>query len=138
MAANALLGFAALTGAHIAVTVADRALQVLGGRKPNTFGSSRDGDTATFIGRVGRSHANCVENLVVFAAVVLGNGVFGSADLDVLARWYLWARIGQSVTHVASVSARAVTVRFSFFVVQLLLLGRMVLLTYQSLPAPKH
>ena len=48
-------------------------------KKANEFTKSRDGGDATFIARVGKSHANCLENLPLFAAVVLVNKAFGGA-----------------------------------------------------------
>jgi uncharacterized MAPEG superfamily protein len=70
--------------------------------------------------RLHRAHLNCVENLPPFAAVVLTAGVVGArnATLDLLALVYLAARVCQSVTHVASGSNRAVTVRLAFFLAQ--------------------
>jgi uncharacterized MAPEG superfamily protein len=70
--------------------------------------------------RLNRAHMNCVENLPLFASVVLVATVAGVkvALLDTLARVYLAARIGQSVAHVSSGSAMAVNVRFTFFLVQ--------------------
>jgi uncharacterized MAPEG superfamily protein len=72
--------------------------------------------------RVVRAHANCVENLPVYGAVVLALVVVGaqSALLDALACVYFAARVGQSSVHVAvDQTHRVVLVRFSFFVVQL-------------------
>jgi uncharacterized MAPEG superfamily protein len=70
--------------------------------------------------RLNRAHLNCLENLPLFATVVLVATVAGikSPVLDTLARLYLGARVGQSVTHVASGSPTAVNVRFTFFLVQ--------------------
>ena len=65
---------------------------------------------------------NCVENLPVFAAVVLGGHAVGlSADpaFQTAARSVLFARFGQTAAHVASGSSNAVRVRFAFFVAQL-------------------
>jgi uncharacterized MAPEG superfamily protein len=71
--------------------------------------------------RLNRAHLNCVENLPLFAAVVLVATAAGitASVLGTLARVYLGARVGQSLTHVASGSAVAINVRFGFFLVQL-------------------
>ena len=71
--------------------------------------------------RLNRAHMNCLENLPIFAAVVLTATIAGikAPVLDTLARVCLAARVGQSVTHVASGSVMAVNVRFTFFLVQL-------------------
>lgn len=69
-----------------------------------------------------RAHANCVENLPVFGAIVLvisAIGVTGPA-VDWLCAAVLIARICQSVVHVSHVQTDGfVAVRFSFFSVQL-------------------
>ena len=70
--------------------------------------------------RLNRAHLNCVENLPLFATVVLLSAVAGvkSPGLDTLARVYVAARVGQSLAHISSGSVLAVNVRFTFFLVQ--------------------
>lgn len=69
-----------------------------------------------------RAHANCVENLPVFGAIVFvmsATGVEGVA-VDTLCTIVLIARVCQSLVHVSHVQTDAfVAVRFSFFSVQL-------------------
>ena len=81
--------------------------------------------------RLNRAHLNCLENLPLFAAVVLTGAVIGAdaPALDRLAQVYLLARIGQSTTHIASGSDRAVTVRFTFFAIQVTALLAMIAVT---------
>ena len=73
--------------------------------------------------RAMRAHANCVENLPVYAALVIvinASGVSGSV-LDYLAIGVLAARIPQTVVHIGFPETNlAVGVRFAFFLVQLL------------------
>ncbi|MBX3268618.1 MAG: MAPEG family protein [Sandaracinaceae bacterium] len=71
--------------------------------------------------RTMRAHANCVENLPVFASVVLTGAVAGasSGTLDVLAMVYLGARVCQTIAHVASGRGLVVNIRFTFFLVQI-------------------
>jgi uncharacterized MAPEG superfamily protein len=72
--------------------------------------------------RAVRAHANCVENLPVFASIVGVATAAGvkSAALDALALAVVGSRVGQTVTHVAfPQTRRVVSVRFSFFCVQL-------------------
>lgn len=71
--------------------------------------------------RILRAHANCVENLPLFGAVTLTAAITGrhGGMFDTLPIVYLGARVCQSTTHIASGSAMAINVRFSFFVVQL-------------------
>lgn len=72
--------------------------------------------------RATRAHANCVENLPVFGAIVV---VISALGLDGPAVGYLSililvARVCQSLVHVCHVQTnRFVAVRFSFFCVQL-------------------
>jgi uncharacterized MAPEG superfamily protein len=69
-----------------------------------------------------RAHTNCIENLTVFGAIVLAlyaSGVSGPA-VDGLSMAVLAARVVQSTIHVSHVQTDAfVSVRFSFFCVQL-------------------
>jgi uncharacterized MAPEG superfamily protein len=69
-----------------------------------------------------RAHANCVENLPVFGAIVFvmsATGVDGVA-VDLLCTTVLIARVCQSLVHVSHVQTDAfVAVRFSFFSIQL-------------------
>ena len=76
------------------------------------------------IWRLYRAHLNCLENLPLFASVVLVatlRGVTGHA-LDALAVVYLLARIGQSVVHVAPGAGLRGDQRFAFFIVQIVCL----------------
>tara|TARA_R110000850_G_scaffold236447_1_gene361237 strand:+ start:4188 stop:4610 length:423 start_codon:yes stop_codon:yes gene_type:complete len=69
-----------------------------------------------------RAHANCVENLPVYGAVVLAIVATGAQSplLDNLALVFLIARLAQTSVHVGfQHSDWAATVRFSLFFVQL-------------------
>jgi uncharacterized MAPEG superfamily protein len=71
--------------------------------------------------RAMRAHMNCVENLPVFAAIVLCATATGADNrfLDLLAGVILVARIGQTTVHIAwAPSDVAASVRFAFFFVQ--------------------
>ena len=73
--------------------------------------------------RAMRAHANCVENLPVFGAVVLALVVAGvrGPTVDGLCLAILLARVAQSLTHVGFAQTNAVaSVRFGFFFVQLI------------------
>ncbi|MFL6618394.1 MAG: MAPEG family protein [Povalibacter sp.] len=70
-----------------------------------------------------RAHANCVENLPVFAAIVLVISDIGleSPTVNRLCTIVLIARIAQSLVHVLRVQTDGfVAMRFSFFSVQLI------------------
>jgi uncharacterized MAPEG superfamily protein len=85
--------------------------------------------------RATRAHANCIENLPVFASIVVVLslvGVQGSA-VDALCWLVLGARLCQTSVHVGfEQTARVVSIRFSFFTVQLLsMLGLVALIGSQ-------
>ena len=68
-----------------------------------------------------RAHANCIENLPVFGAIVFGLyvGNVASTLVDALAVTVLVARILQSLVHVSLSHTNTVaSVRFAFFFVQ--------------------
>lgn len=72
--------------------------------------------------RAMRAHANCVENLPVFGAIVFAltaTGIGGST-VNVLCMAVLIARIAQSLTHVCFAQTNFVaSLRFGFFFVQI-------------------
>jgi uncharacterized MAPEG superfamily protein len=70
--------------------------------------------------RLARAHANCVEGLPIFGGLMLIAVVAGkSAVTDPLAYYFLVARVLQSLVHMSSVTAMAVTLRFACFAVQM-------------------
>lgn len=73
--------------------------------------------------RAMRAHANCVENLPVYGAIVVALVATGvtSPALDVLAVAVLVGRVLQTSVHIALPQTNAVvSVRFAFFLVQAL------------------
>jgi len=80
--------------------------------------------------RTMRAHVNCVENLPVFATLVLLSRVVAleSSVFEALAVLVTPARLLQTSIHVASGSNRAVLARFWCFIVQLLCFFGMALL----------
>lgn len=118
--AIALLGFAAW---YLLLTFAlglFRSGLVLSGKKAaNTFATDGS-DVGAFGRRLNRARDNCFETLPLFVAIALaaqlGNRI---AVLDPLAMYLLYARIGQSLTHLASTNIMAINVRFAFFIIQL-------------------
>jgi uncharacterized MAPEG superfamily protein len=71
--------------------------------------------------RLNRAHLNTLENLPIFAAIVLSGWVVGmeTATFNRLAVIVVWARIVQSLIHLISGSVTAVTFRFAAFAVQI-------------------
>lgn len=73
-----------------------------------------------FMQRLARAHANCLEGLPIFGGLMLVAAVSGNtAATDPLAYLFLFARVLQSLIHLSSLSALAVTLRFSAFAVQM-------------------
>ena len=129
-----LVGFVAWTLVLLLAIAFTRVGAVLtGAKKANEFpsGVPHGGDAYW---RLNRAHMNCLENLPIFGALVLVATVAGlrAPLLDTVAKTYLAARIGQSVTHVASGSVIAVNVRFTFFVVQVACLIQMLLMIWNA------
>jgi uncharacterized MAPEG superfamily protein len=118
-----LLGFATWTLLLLMTTVGVyRWIAILLGRQRiGAFRSDQvEGDD--WYRRSVRAHANCIENLPVFGAIVLMlyvSGVSGPT-VDRLSIAVLAARVVQSTIHVSHVQTDAfVSVRFSFFCIQL-------------------
>jgi uncharacterized MAPEG superfamily protein len=118
----ALLGFATWTVVLLMATVGVyRWSRILTGRVAiRDFRADRiDGDD--WYRRAMRAHANCVENLPVFGAIVLAlyaSGV-GGAAVDGVCVAILAARVVQSLVHVCLVQTNTVaSVRFAFFFIQ--------------------
>jgi uncharacterized MAPEG superfamily protein len=123
-AAYALLGFAAWTLFMLAGTVGIyRWSRVLSGRASVAEWRADEPQGSEWYRRAMRAHANCVENLPVFGAVVLLALVTGLHDprFEALAVTVLVARVLQTSVHVGLVQTNCVaSVRFAFFLVQVL------------------
>lgn len=75
--------------------------------------------------RATRAHANCVENLPVYAAIALTAAIAGidTPGLDRLAVVFIVARLCQTLTHMLfPETSRTVAIRFSLFAVQVLVM----------------
>lgn len=119
----ALLGFTAWTALLVAAVFLYRGTRVLAGTRINSWprGQAHEGDIP-LARRLEDAHANCVENLVVFAPIVLGAAALGRLPaIDALAPWVLYLRVGQSLTHLSGTGPRHVFVRASFWGGQLAL-----------------
>ena len=118
-----LVGFAAWTVLLLLATVGVyRWSRILTGRVAiRNFRADRI-EGADWYKRAMRAHANCVENLPVFAAIVFGLhvGNVAGALVNKLAVAVLVGRILQSLVHVCFVQTNTATsVRFGFFFVQI-------------------
>ena len=131
-AIQALLGFAAWTALLVLGVFLYRGLRFVTGTPINSWprGTKPAGDAA-FVNRLQDAHANCLENLPVFAVIVLGAAATGRLDtIAALAPWVLYARIAQSLTHLTGVGPLHVLVRATFWSTQL---GLMLFMLFKLL-----
>lgn len=120
-----LLGFVVWTLLLVFALITWRSVDALRGhRRLDEFPAGVPHGTDAYW-RLNRAHLNCVENLPLFATVVLVAHLRG-ASIDLLAVSCLGARVGQTLTHVTSGKPAAVLVRALFYTAQLLLLVGMV------------
>lgn len=119
-----LICYVAWTIALVSLVVGYRAALVLSMRRPaDSWLRGTVADDPALILRAGNAHANCVENLPLFAGVVLIAGLSGQlTELDLLAPWLLGARIMQSVVHLIAVNHWMVFLRFNFYFLQIAIL----------------
>ena len=129
-AIQALLGFAAWTLLLVAGVFLYRGYRFLRGTPINHWPrGAKPADDAPFVKRLEDAHANCLETLPVFAAVVLCAAFLQKLELiGLLAVWVLWARIAQSLVHLSGVGALQVFARASFWSLQLGLMFWMLVL----------
>ena len=119
-----LLAFATWTVVLLLGTVGVyRWSRILTGRVPIREFRADQVEGAEWYKRAMRAHANCVENLPVFGALVLAlqvGEVHGPA-VNVLCIGVVVARVVQSLVHVGFVQTNAVVaVRFAFFIAQVI------------------
>ena len=118
-----LLGFATWTVLLLLATVGIyRWSRILTGRVPVSEFRADQVEGKDWYKRSMRAHANCIENLPVFGAIVfaLYAGDVANATVNVLTVAILAARIMQSLVHVCLVQTNTVaSVRFGFFFVQI-------------------
>jgi len=127
----ALLAFAGWAVVLVILVGAYRVLQVMtGNKRANEFSSGvpHGGDRYW---RLNRAHINAVENLPIFAVIVLVGAALGvsSSRLALLAEVTVGARVAQSFFHVLSNRSRVVNLRFAAFCVQLGCFAWMILET---------
>jgi uncharacterized MAPEG superfamily protein len=120
--ALALLGYAAWTILLVTCIGLHRSSLTLSGQRAANSFKPDGSDVSGFGQRLARAHANCYENLPIFATIVLTAIATGHGSItDPLAPWALLARAAQSTTHILSTSVPAVMVRFTFFLVQVVI-----------------
>jgi uncharacterized MAPEG superfamily protein len=118
----ALTGFIAWALLLLVLMEAIRARLVLTRAVPANGFDPANSTLSPFMQRLARAHANCVESLPIFGGLMLVAAVTDrTAITDPLACVLLGARVVQSLIHLASLSALAVTLRFTAFTVQLVI-----------------
>ncbi len=118
-----LLGFAMWTAAILVFAIGFyRFSRIFTGRAGMASFPADGREGAGWYQRAMRAHANCIENLPLFTVVVFALYASGIASpaTDALAGVALAARLVQSLVHISTEQTdRVVTVRFTFFFVQL-------------------
>ena len=116
----ALTGFVSWSLSLLVLMEVIRSKLVIGGAISANGFNPHNSNLSHFMRRLARAHANCVEGLPIFGGLMLiAAGAGRSAVTDPLAYVLLAARILQSIIHLSSLSALAVTLRFSAFAVQM-------------------
>ena len=119
---TALLGFAAWYVLLSLVLGVFRVGLVFGGQKAANSFAVNGSDLPGFGQRLTRARDNCFETLPVLAAfAIVATAAGRTAVTDPLAMWVLWARVGQSLTHLVSTSVPAVLLRANLFFIQILI-----------------
>jgi len=136
-----LLGFAAWTLAILMATVGVyRWANILMSKARIASFRSDQLEGEDWYRRGTRAHANCIENLPVFGAIVYVITAIGLQGpmVDTLCIAILAARICQSTVHVSHVQTDAlVAVRFSFFSVQLVCFLALIVMVAMASPSGK-
>jgi uncharacterized MAPEG superfamily protein len=118
-----LLGFAAWTLLTLVSSVGIyRWSNILAGRTSISYWRADEAQGSDLYRRSMRAHLNCVENLPVYASLVVALTAVGlkSATVDQLALAMLAARIGQTTVHIGMTNTNwAAGLRFGLFALQL-------------------
>lgn len=118
----ALTGFVAWTLALLILMEAVRTVQVMTGKMAANQFVPDNTNLSPFMQRLARAHLNCIEGLPVFGGLLaIAIMTSRTSITDPLALWLLGARVVQSLIHLASLSAIAVTLRFTAFAVQMII-----------------
>ena len=132
-AAVALIAFACWTIMLVIGIGLLRGVVYLRGARPSMRFDPGGADVSEFSTRLCRAHANCYENLPIFGALVaVALATDRAALVEPLAMWVFYARVAQTLIHLASVSPPAIMLRFGFYLVQVVL---MIVMAWRLLTA---
>ena len=117
----------------IAIGVSRSAQILFQGKKAGDFPSGTPHGGSAYW-RLNRAHLNVAENLPFFGVVVVAGLFLQLQDLafQILPSLILYARVAQSLIHIASGTALAITLRFGCYMVQI---GSMLVLAAIELKA---
>jgi uncharacterized MAPEG superfamily protein len=116
----ALIGFIAWALALLVLMEAIRTYLVIIGKIVANAFSPDNNNLSPFMQRLARAHANCIEGLPIFGGILAVAVMLDrTAITDGLALLFLGARVMQSIIHLISTSAAAVSARFTAFAIQM-------------------
>ncbi len=120
---HALIGFTAWTLLLVLIIFAWRGIEiVINGKKADSWTRGKDVTAPGLIRRIEHAHVNCLENLPLFATIVLAAAAMGkSAVTEPYAMYVLYARVAQTFIHMIGVSHWLVMLRATFWAIQLIL-----------------
>ncbi len=119
---TALLWFAAWTLFLVVLVLLYRGPKILGGTPANAWTRGGGMEDPAIIKRISDAHLNCLENLPIFAVLVLAAASLDkTAVIGSLAAYVLYARVAQSVTHMIGTQPLLVMLRAAFWVIQIVL-----------------
>ena len=102
---------------------------LLGQKRIDSWERGKEPIDPMFLQRAKSAHLNCLENFLVFAAVVAVAGLMGQIEtISAIAVYVLYARIAQSISHILGTSFILVMLRATFFLIQVLITLYMVYL----------
>lgn len=118
----ALLGFAAWTLFLVILVLLYRGPRILTGTPANAWTRGKAIEDPPVMKRIADAHLNSLENLPIFAVLVLVAASMGKdAVVAPLAAYVLYARIAQSVVHIIGTQPMLVMVRALFWVIQIVI-----------------
>jgi uncharacterized MAPEG superfamily protein len=120
---QALLGFTGWTLLLVLIIFSWRGIEIMfRGKKADYWTRGNTIEQPALISRIHNAHLNCLENLPIFAVIVLAAAAMNKgAATGPWAAYVLYARLAQSIVHLVGVNHWLVLLRATFWAVQLLL-----------------